>query len=384
MDARARARRRRARRRRPRRGRGARHPLRVGRRRRHLARRPDPARDRRRTSGTPLAAGLAQRVRALDAFVADVYAERRIVAEGVVPAARARHRRVPRAGDAGLPAARDGAGSGSPGSTSCATARARWLVLEDNVRTPSGLGYWPAARAATLEALAPPPAALPRLARRPRRLRCAACSATGRAVVLTDGAGQLRLLGARLDRRAARAPAGRAGRPRGARRAAAPIAATPIDTIYRRTNADRVDSEVGRLLQPVLAAGGVELVNCFGTGVADDKLAHAYVHDMIRFYLGEEPLLDQVETFDLGEPDDARARARRVRRAGDQGPRLLRRAGRRRLPARRARRRRGAARAGARRARRTTSRSGWSPCPPIRPRSTARSRPATSTCDPSC
>jgi uncharacterized circularly permuted ATP-grasp superfamily protein len=44
------------------------------------------------------------------------------------------------------------------------------------------------------------------------------------------------------------------------------------------------------------------MVNCFGTGIADDKLAHAYVHDMIRFYLDEEPLLEQVETFDLGEP----------------------------------------------------------------------------------
>ena len=49
---------------------------------------------------------------------------------------------------------------------------------------------------------------------------------------------------------------------------------------------------MGRLLHPVLCAGGVKLVNCFGTGVADDKLAHAYVPAMIRFYLGEEPLLE--------------------------------------------------------------------------------------------
>ncbi len=74
-----------------------------------------------------------------------------------------------------------------------------------------------------------------------------------------------------------------------------------VDGIYRRTNADRLDTAVGELLQPVLVAGGVKLVNCFGTGVADDKLAHAYVPDMIRFYLGEEPAIDQVETFDLGE-----------------------------------------------------------------------------------
>ena len=72
--------------------------------------------------------------------------------------------------------------------------------------------------------------------------------------------------------------------------------------MYRRTDADEVDTEVGRLLQPVVAAGGVRMINCFGTGIADDKLAHAYVPDMIRFYLDEEPLLAQVETFDLGEP----------------------------------------------------------------------------------
>jgi uncharacterized circularly permuted ATP-grasp superfamily protein len=77
---------------------------------------------------------------------------------------------------------------------------------------------------------------------------------------------------------------------------------TIVDTIYRRPNDDEVDSEVGRLLHPVVAAGGVRLINCFGTGVGDDKLAHAYVPDMIRFYLDEEPLLPQVETFDIGEP----------------------------------------------------------------------------------
>jgi carboxylate-amine ligase len=44
-------------------------------------------------------------------------------------------------------------------------------------------------------------------------------------------------------------------------------------------------------------------VNAFGTGVADDKLAHAYVEDLVRFFLGEEPLLRSVETFDLGQPE---------------------------------------------------------------------------------
>ncbi len=76
----------------------------------------------------------------------------------------------------------------------------------------------------------------------------------------------------------------------------------PVDGVYRRTNADEVDSDVGELLAPALRAGNVKLVNGFGNGIADDKLVHAHVEDIIRFYLGEEPLLAQVETFDLGEP----------------------------------------------------------------------------------
>ena len=54
---------------------------------------------------------------------------------------------------------------------------------------------------------------------------------------------------------------------------------------------------------PPLRAGTLGLVNAFGTGVADDKLAHAYVEDMVRFHLGEEPLLRSVETLDLCVPE---------------------------------------------------------------------------------
>ena len=91
--------------------------------------------------------------------------------------------------------------------------------------------------------------------------------------------------------------------------------AAPTPTRSTRTSA--------RCSRPRVRAGSIKLTNCFGNGIADDKLAHAHVEDMVRFYLGEEPLLAQVETFDLGEPRHARAGARRVRRAGDQGPRLL-------------------------------------------------------------
>ena len=76
-----------------------------------------------------------------------------------------------------------------------------------------------------------------------------------------------------------------------------------IDVVYRRTNADRLDSDIGRLLIEPVRRGTLGLVNQYGTGVADDKLTHAYVEQMIRFYVGEEPVLRSVPTYDLAQPD---------------------------------------------------------------------------------
>jgi uncharacterized circularly permuted ATP-grasp superfamily protein len=79
-----------------------------------------------------------------------------------------------------------------------------------------------------------------------------------------------------------------------------------VDVVYRRTDEDRLTDEhgeltaVGAALVEPLAAGTLACVNAFGTGVADDKLMHAYVEDMVRFYLGEEPLLASVRTYDPG------------------------------------------------------------------------------------
>jgi uncharacterized circularly permuted ATP-grasp superfamily protein len=56
------------------------------------------------------------------------------------------------------------------------------------------------------------------------------------------------------------------------------------------------------LLEPWLA-GRLAVVNGFGTGLADDKLVHSYVEDMVRFYLSQEPLLRSVPTLDLGRPE---------------------------------------------------------------------------------
>ena len=88
---------------------------------------------------------------------------------------------------------------------------------------------------------------------------------------------------------------------------AAPRRRAPSTSSTAAPNADALDTD-GRAAARARRArpGTLGVVNAFGTGVADDKLAHAYVEDMVRFYLGEEPLLRSVPTFDLGA---ARARS---------------------------------------------------------------------------
>jgi uncharacterized circularly permuted ATP-grasp superfamily protein len=87
----------------------------------------------------------------------------------------------------------------------------------------------------------------------------------------------------------------------------------PVDVVYRRTDEDGLRDARGAptavgaaLLEPWLQ-GSVAVVNAFGTGVADDKLVHGHVREMIRFYLGEEPLAAAVPTLDLGRADDLEA-----------------------------------------------------------------------------
>jgi uncharacterized circularly permuted ATP-grasp superfamily protein len=92
----------------------------------------------------------------------------------------------------------------------------------------------------------------------------------------------------------------------------------PVDVVYRRTDGDRLRDERGRTtpiaaaLLPPLQAGRVAVVNAFGNGVADDKLVHAYVEDMIRFYLGEEPAIPSVRTYDLANEEQLRAVLERI------------------------------------------------------------------------
>jgi uncharacterized circularly permuted ATP-grasp superfamily protein len=264
----------------------------------------------------PVKRGLAQRVRALNAFVADVYGDQRIVAEGVIP------REVITSADYYEEAMRgvrppSGVWIGVAGLDIVRDHEGEWLVLEDNVRTPSGFAYLHATRRALLEHIDVPPDATPRpldgeIDLLTDALRAAAPeSARGRraptAAVLTDGeqnsaywehawlSRQIGIPLITLDELEVRDGALwlRARGLREPRR---------IDVIYRRTNADRLDSDIGRLLLEPVRSGALGLVNQYGTGVADDKLTHAYVEQMIRFYVGEEPVLRSVPTYDLAQP----------------------------------------------------------------------------------
>ena len=84
-----------------------------------------------------------------------------------------------------------------------------------------------------------------------------------------------------------------------------------VDVIYRRVDDEFIDPLVFRSdsllgvpgIYWAYRKGNVALVNAMGNGVADDKAVYAYVPDMIRYYLNEEPILKNVPTYQLGDPD---------------------------------------------------------------------------------
>jgi uncharacterized circularly permuted ATP-grasp superfamily protein len=260
----------------------------------------------------PLAAGLAQRVRALDRFVADIYRDRAIISEGVVPARAVDtcDHYEPRVAD--LPTAP--ARIGVAGLDVMRGRDGRFRVLEDNVRTPSGFAYVLAARE-LLDRRLPPWLADGRVPFEPavdmlaRSLRAAAPEAVDdpSIALLTDGrensawyeharlARMLEIPLVELDDLSVRG---------GRLMARTGNTHIPLDVVYRRTDEDRLTeaggelTDVGAALIEPLSNGTLSCVNAFGAGIADDKLIHAYVEDMVRFYLGEEPLLRSVRTYD--------------------------------------------------------------------------------------
>ncbi len=266
-------------------------------------------------------AGVAQRVRALEAFLADVYGAGRVVEDGVVPAAvitsspqfaRAVHGFSPPNGVrihvSGIDIVRDEEG--------------QLCILEDNVRCPSGVSYVLANRAAMAQMLPEifsgqrVQAVTEYPARLLGALRAAAPEGVDEptVVVLTPGvynsafyehALLARLMGVELVE----------GRDLVVHGTSVFVRTTegeaPVHVIYRRIDDDyldplhfRPDSFVGCPgLLNAARAGGVALANAVGNGVADDKLVYSYIPDIIRYYFDEEPVLPNVPTARLTDPD---------------------------------------------------------------------------------
>jgi uncharacterized circularly permuted ATP-grasp superfamily protein len=271
---------------------------------------------------TEVETGVAQRVRALEAFLADLYGPGEAVAAGVIPrsviTSSSDFQRVAagieppngvRIHVAGIDLIRDEQG--------------RFRVLEDNVRIPSGVSYVMANRHA-ITTVFPEAFATHRIrpvSEYPRRLLAAlrAAAPSGitdpTVVVLTPGiynsayfehAWLARTMGVELvEGRDLICTGGRVKmRTTGGE--------TQVDVIYRRVDDDfldpvqfRADSQLGCPgLVNAARAGHVTIANAVGNGVADDKLVYTYVPDLVRFYLGEEPILPNVPTYRLAEADD--------------------------------------------------------------------------------
>jgi uncharacterized circularly permuted ATP-grasp superfamily protein len=265
--------------------------------------------------------GVAQRVRALEAFLADVYGPQKCIKDGVIPARLVAtsnhfHRQA-----AGVPTS-NGVRIHVSGIDLIRDEMGEWRVLEDNVRVPSGVSYVISNRRVMAQTL---PELFSSLSVRPvgdyphRLLEALRASAPDgiddpTVVVLTPGVFNsayfehtllARLMGVELvEGRDLFCSNGRVWM----RTTAGP---TRVDVIYRRVDDEfldplsfRPDSVLGSPgLMMAARLGHVTLANSVGNGIADDKLVYTYVPDFIRYYLHEEPVLPNVHTWRLEEPE---------------------------------------------------------------------------------
>lgn len=264
-------------------------------------------------------AGLIQRITALNKFLQDIYNEGQILRDGIVPRELVYTCRHFRREMRGLHVPRD-IYIAITGTDLVRLANGRFVVLEDNLRVPSGVSYMLANRQVTKNAF---PRLFPNYGIRPIDHYGQALLTTLRAlapphrteptiVLLTPGVYNsayfehtflARQMGIELVE----------GRDllvhdnivymrttAGLRR---------VDVIYRRIDDDfldplafRPDSALGVAgLLNAYRAGNVAFANSIGTGVADDKAVYAYVPAIIRYYMGAEPILDNVETYLLSD-----------------------------------------------------------------------------------
>lgn len=272
---------------------------------------------------THLSTGCCQRVRALNAFLNDLYHGQDIVKAGIIPTAHIMSNGMFRPEMQGVDVARD-VYVHVAGIDLVRTGENDFYVLEDNLRSPSGVSYMLENRAMMMR-LFPDLFARHRVAavddypdiliKNLRSVAPAKCKGDPTVVMMTPGyynsayfehAFLAEQMGIELVE----------GRDLFVSDGLVWMRTTTgpkrVDVIYRRIDDDFMDpdafnpdSSLGvRGLLEVYRNGGVTLANAIGTGVADDKATYTYVPEMIRFYLGEEPILNNVPTWRLEKEDE--------------------------------------------------------------------------------
>jgi uncharacterized circularly permuted ATP-grasp superfamily protein len=275
---------------------------------------------------TVMEKGLVQRVTALNRFIHDVYHGQEIIKAGVVPADQIAKNAQFRPEMAGVDVP-GGIYSHISGIDIVRAANARgegeYYVLEDNLRVPSGVSYMLENRRMMMRLFpalfnahrVAPVAHYPDILLETLRDACPAITTEPTVVVLTPGmynsayfehAFLAQQMGVELVEGQdlfVREGFVYMRTTRGPRR---------VDVIYRRVDDDFLDPKVFRPdstlgcagLMDAYRAGHVAICNAVGTGVADDKSIYPYVPKMIEFYLGEKPILNNVQTFMCRDKDD--------------------------------------------------------------------------------
>ena len=267
--------------------------------------------------------GIKQRAQALNAFLVDVYKRAEIVRAGRIPERLVFCNEAFEPAVAGFRPPR-GVYSHIVGTDVVRTGPDEFFVLEDNCRTPSGVSYMLENREIMMrmfpqlfrENRIAPVEHYPALLRRTLdSVAPAKCDGEPTAVILTPGhfnsayyehSFLADMMGVQLVEGADLFVEGDFCWMRtteGPRR---------VDVIYRRIDdafidplCFRPDSMLGVPgLMNVYRSGGVTIANAPGAGVADDKAIYTYVPEMIRFYLGEEPILNNVPTWQCAKADD--------------------------------------------------------------------------------
>ncbi|MDP3861304.1 MAG: circularly permuted type 2 ATP-grasp protein [Phaeovulum sp.] len=267
--------------------------------------------------------GIKQRARALNAFLLDVYGRGEIIRAGRIPARLVYQNAAYERAVAGFTPPR-GVYSHIVGIDLVRTGPDDFFVLEDNCRTPSGVSYMLENREIMMrmfpalfrENRIEPVDGYPDLLRRTlASVAPAKCEGEPVVVILTPGhfnsayyehSFLADLMGVELVEGADLFVEG------GFVWMRTTEGPKKVDVIYRRIDdayldplCFRPDSMLGIAgLMDVYRSGGVSIASAPGAGVADDKAIYTFVPEMIRFYLGEEPVLQNVPTWQCGKPDD--------------------------------------------------------------------------------